>query len=117
MKKIMLISAFALLMAAGCGNKPETEKITVGSQTASCVGVAPMECLLVKYPGAQTWEFLYSGIEGFDYKPGYEYVLEIRREAVENPPADASSVKLVLVKEISRERKNSEGLPEGISPY
>lgn len=89
-----------------------TEVITVASEKADCMGVAPQKCLLIKRDGADSWEFWYSGIEGFDHQNGYEYVLKIRREEIANPAADQSSIKYVLVKEISRTRKTSEEMPE-----
>jgi len=55
---------------------------------------------------------LYSGIEGFTYEEGNEYVLEIKEEKIDNPPADGSSVKCILVKEISKIKKISENLPK-----
>jgi heat shock protein HslJ len=44
----------------------------------------------------------YSEINGFCFVPGYEYVIRIREEPVENPPADASSKKWTLVEVISK---------------
>jgi heat shock protein HslJ len=41
-------------------------------------------------------------IEGFDFEPGYEYELLVLVEPVENPPADASSLKYTLVEEVSK---------------
>lgn len=90
----------------------QTFRITVASQQADCTGVAPQKCFLVKKDGQKDWEFLYSGIEGFTYEEGNEYVLEIKEEKIDNPPADGSSVKYILVKEISKIKKISENLPK-----
>lgn len=104
-----------LLMAAGimfsCTSPKNIVKYTVASQTADCTGVAPQKCLLVKKGDASEWEFFYSPIEGFNYEEGYEYVLEVREDPVENVPADASSIKYTLVKEVSKTAKTSENLP------
>lgn len=109
-KTILLLFSIALLFGA-CNSTKDTEKITVASQQGDCVGVAPMKCLLVKKDGQTDWEFFYNNIEGFSYEPGYEYVLEVKADKVENPAADQSSLKYTLVKEISKEQKTSENLP------
>ncbi|WP_230978984.1 DUF4377 domain-containing protein [Flavobacterium supellecticarium] len=90
----------------------QTFRITVASQQADCTGVAPQKCFLIKKDGQKDWEFLYSGIEGFTYEAGNEYVLEVKEEKIDNPPADGSSVKCILVKEISKIKKISENLPK-----
>lgn len=87
---------------------------TIASRQGDCVGVAPQKCMLIKKEGAEGWEFFYSNIEGFQYEPGYEYVLKVREEKKNPVPADASSIKYVLVKEVSKVKKNSEYLPESI---
>lgn len=77
----------------------------VASTKADCVGVAPMKCLQVKDSEDGEWQFMYTNIEGFHYEEGYEYKIEVRRETVANPPADGSSIRYILVKEISKEKK------------
>lgn len=84
-------------------------KIIVADHKADCVGVAPQSCLLTK-PAGQTnsesdWQYRYSGIEGFDYEPHYEYTLLIKNTPVINPPADASSVHSKLIQIL--EKKNT----------
>ncbi|WP_312076161.1 DUF4377 domain-containing protein [Chryseobacterium sp.] len=44
-------------------------------------------------------------MEGFIYEPGFEYELKVRTEKLENVPADASSLKYVLVKEVGKVKK------------
>ncbi|MCD8261155.1 MAG: DUF4377 domain-containing protein [Bacteroides sp.] len=75
------------------------------------MGVVPMKCLLVKKESHSDWEYFYDDIEGFTHEPGYEYVIQVRRENVVEPPADQSNLKYVLIKEISKTKKESEGLP------
>ncbi len=76
--------------------------IYIGPELLDCVGVAPQKCLQVKEDPDDEYQFHYSAIEGFDFEPGYEYELIILEEAVENPPADASSLKWTLVEEVSK---------------
>lgn len=78
---------------------------TIASKLVDCTGVAPMKCMQYKEEGSDEWLNMYGGIEGFNYEEGYEYVIEVKREKVENPPADASSIKYILVKEISKTKK------------
>lgn len=46
----------------------------------------------------------YTNINGFDYEPGYEYVLKVNAEDIPNPPADGSSVKYTLVEQVSKSK-------------
>lgn len=111
-KIIVFLFSMSLLLVSCNGNKAvDAEKMTVASQQGDCVGVAPMKCLLVKKDGQADWEFFYNSIEGFNYEPGYEYVLEVKAEKIENPAADQSSLKYTLVKVVSKTEKVSEGLP------
>lgn len=104
------VIAFSLLVLAQCksmnntsGNDEKT--FIIASETADCTGVAPMKCLQVKEKGSEDWQNFYSNIEGFTYQPGFEYTLKVRTEKIENPPADASSIRYILVKEVSKVKK------------
>lgn len=115
MKKIGLLLISALALFTACDNAKDTVKMTVASEKRMAMGVAPMEVLQVKEGDATEWSFFYSNIEGFNYEPGYEYVLEVKKEQLEQPtPADASSIKYTLVKEVSKTEKTSENMLEGI---
>ncbi len=50
------------------------------------------------------WQFFYGQIEGFEYKKGYLYDLKVKKESLENPPQDASAVRYILEKVISRQK-------------
>jgi hypothetical protein len=97
---------------ASCVQSAKTEKITIASEQRSCTGVALQECMLVKEEDDSNWTYFYTNIEGFDYEPGYEYVLEIRRQQRENPAQDQSNFRYILVKEISKIKKQSRNLPD-----
>lgn len=99
--------ALALFAMTQCttttGARASDEKtFIVGPQTADCTGVAPMKCLQVKEKASDSWTNFYSNIEGFTYEPGYEYVLKVKTENIANPPADGSSIKYTLVKQVSK---------------
>ncbi|MGL5785691.1 MAG: DUF4377 domain-containing protein [Bacteroidales bacterium] len=112
--KFIVASLFAFLLiacAANTGTKNENqERIEVNSQLIDCMGVAPMKCMQVKYldrtgEDKDTWSTMYGGIEGFDFEPGYVYVLEVEKEELDpkSVPADASTIHYKLVKVISKE--------------
>lgn len=84
----------------------EDEKtFIIASQTVDCTGVAPMKCLQIKEKESDSWGNFYSNIEGFTYEPGFEYVLKIKTEKIQNPPMDGSSIKYTLVKQVSKTKK------------
>ncbi|RMZ60234.1 DUF4377 domain-containing protein [Chryseobacterium nematophagum] len=79
--------------------------LIVAPQTAGCVGVVPMQCLQVKETQNANWTNFYSNIQGFNYVPGYEYVLRVKVQHIANPPADGSSIAYTLVKVVSKVKK------------
>jgi hypothetical protein len=96
-----------LLFCASCAGlrKTQTETWMVGPERKPCSGVAPMECLQIKKnPSDTAWQYFYDAIEGFDYEAGYTYTLEVTSNKVDNPPADASSIKYTLVKIVKKEK-------------
>lgn len=100
----------AIFTMIQCGTTPaasaaDEKTFIVGPQTADCTGVAPMKCLQVKEKPTDNWSNFYTNIEGFTYEPGYEYVLKVKTEKVENVPADASSIKYTLIKQVSKTKK------------
>ncbi|TAJ13799.1 DUF4377 domain-containing protein [Marinilabiliaceae bacterium JC017] len=108
MKQILFI---ALLIAglSACkstqkiSSKAETTIMYVAGQQVACMGVAPQSCYLVKTDENNAWEFFYSPIDGFEFEQGYRYKLEVAQLKIENPPADASSIKYKLVKVLTKE--------------
>lgn len=101
---IKLFFGLMLLLAFQCAKNGLMEKVIyVGPELVDCVGVAPQKCLQVKEEPGQDWRLFYGRIEGFDYEPGYNYTLKIRETKVENPPADASSLKWTLVEVVGKE--------------
>ena len=115
MKKIGLLLVACIAILASCSTTKDTEQITVASEKRMAMGVAPMEVLQVKEGNAREWTFFYSDIEGFNFEEGYEYVLEVKKENLPEPvPADASSIKYTLVKEVSKTKKTSENMLESI---
>lgn len=105
------VPALALFAMTQCtttaGVSSDEKTFIVGPQTADCTGVAPMKCLQVKESASGDWTNFYTNIEGFTYEPGYEYVLKVKTEKIANPPADGSSIKYTLVKQVSKTKKET----------
>ena len=99
-----LLAALVLALGA-CGTlDPDdaVETLVVGSETVECVGVAVQQCLRVKRAPEAEWELFYDGIEGFDFEPGFTYVLEVEVREVPDPPADGSSRAYRLVRVVEK---------------
>ena len=106
MKKHQFLWVLIALLTACAGiRQTNTETWLVGPERKPCSGVAPMECLQIKKNVSDTsWQYFYDAIEGFNYEPGYTYTLEVHAEKVDNPPADASSIRYKLVKVVKKEK-------------
>ncbi|GHD61039.1 META and DUF4377 domain-containing protein [Jeongeupia chitinilytica] len=78
--------------------------LEISPERKTCSGVGRMECLQVREPGAADWQLMYFGIEGFEPQPGVGYVVKVREERVENPPADAPNRKLILIETLETRR-------------
>jgi heat shock protein HslJ len=99
--------AFLLLLTSSTHAMTNESTFWINSFTVQCEGVAPMTCLQVQesdIPEPGKWNNFYSRIEGFTYEAGYLYKLRIRKEMLENVPADASSIRYVLVEVLEKTR-------------
>ncbi|POZ63100.1 META and DUF4377 domain-containing protein [Chromobacterium alticapitis] len=74
----------------------EIKFIYVAAERKPCSGVAPMQCLQVRDDKSKPWQLHYGEIEGFQPEPGVAYRLRIKEVKVDNPPADASSLRWIL---------------------
>ena len=83
-------------------SKDEIVTLDIGPKLVDCVGVFPQKCMLVREKGEQDFTYFYDPIEGFDYEPGYNYKLRVRKTPIENPPMDASSIQWTLVEQLSK---------------
>jgi heat shock protein HslJ/predicted small secreted protein len=100
----LLLAATVLAACATFGGLGAEKTVYVGPYQVPCEGVAPQLCMLVKEKPSDEWTLYYDEIEGFDYEPGFEYELRVLEEKVENPPADASSIRWTLLEVISKDR-------------
>ena len=123
MKYIFLLLSF-LIVFTGCG-KDEDEKdkiVTLTIASEKRMGYAGWTGSLTPYYLAKNmeddkWRFFCIYIEGFDYEEGYEYVVEIKvhEEPIDPTLADQELISYSLYKIISKEKKNSENLPEDLA--
>jgi heat shock protein HslJ len=88
--------------SGGAAVPTETVRWTVGPARVECTGVGPMWCLQYRDAPGGAWKRHYGSIEGFEFRPGDETDLLVRFVAVPRPPADASSRRTLLVREVER---------------
>jgi hypothetical protein len=69
----------------------------IGPRLVECQGMVPQMCMLIKESPEAEYSLFYDTIQGFTHEEGNEYQLEVRRESIENPPADGSSEIYTLV--------------------
>lgn len=111
MKYLLPVLISLLFVTKACSSQPGPNEhiYWVNSTKVPCVGVAPTHCLQVfkgEILDPTEWEFFHSPIEGFEFEPGYVYKLLVREETVakEELAADASSLRITLVKILQKEK-------------
>ena len=110
-RTILLAGAAIALAAVACsdgtgdGGGPEDgveKEILVAHFVSDCVGVAPQQCLNVRESEQADWTLRYDPIEGFEHEAGYDYRLMISETTLEDPPADASSIRWTLIEVLEK---------------
>ncbi len=78
--------------------------LQVAAQRRPCTGVVNAQCLQVRElaPKKKKWTTLHGSIDGFEPEPGVRYSLRVRKDRLDNPPADAPNLKYTLLKVIQR---------------
>lgn len=103
MRKIKSVCVFMVLLVSTLSYGQETLKMFVKENKVPCTGVAPMECLMVKYNNDKDWQLFYDHIEGFNFEKGNRYeimVVKTKKQGI--IPADASSYQYTLKSIISK---------------
>ena len=95
--RLTLASVGLGVALTGCSESPDTTRLWIGAERVECEGVAPMMCLQVAKTEDGDYHLFYNTIEGFDYREGTSYVIDVSITDMENPPADASSLQYTLV--------------------
>lgn len=101
--KKTILSLF-LIISTTAYVKADVIRLTVKEELANCTGVAPQTCFQVKYKNSKNWEYFYSQISGFNYKPGYRYVIDVIRTKRKNIPADASAYTYKLKRVVQKKK-------------
>jgi heat shock protein HslJ len=104
---LMLLSILGMSSCTEINQKPENETWWINSSKKECTVEGPMSCLQIQKGekiNPNSWDFFYSGIQGFEYEPGNIYQIEVSvTDRAEPIPADASSKIYKLEKLISKE--------------
>jgi heat shock protein HslJ len=114
MKKMIFAIMALVFTTFGFG---QTKTFYLNSTQQNCTGVGPMQCLQYKEKQNEGWKLLYQSIEGFTFEEGYFYKLKVKQVKVKNPPADGSSHRYILKKEISKEKNNNMESQMGNAPH
>ncbi|VEH86397.1 Uncharacterised protein [Neisseria animaloris] len=105
-----------LTVAAGaCTISPASSDIywVSGTKAECSAGAGKMMCLRVsKHPDLQQadWQYFYAPIKGFVFEEGILKKIEVRKTELvpETLPADASSIRYTLVRELEKRPDNPE---------
>lgn len=106
MKKICGTAIFIVILLIQSCSTQNSEVFWVGGVKTDCdAGAGKLECLNIYRGGnleAATWENFYAGIEGFAFEEGFLKKVKVKKETLKKVPADASSIKYTLVKELDK---------------
>lgn len=76
--------------------------LQVAPKRRQCTGMIEMQCLQVRelIPGQvpQKWMPFWGEIAGFKHAHGQRYTLRVRKDKIENPPADGPNTRYTLLK-------------------
>ncbi len=81
-----------------------TKTIYVADSFANCKGGESEKCIQVKEAQEDDWTLLNNTIEGFDYKEGSIYKIEVKTTKIKNSSSDGTTLKYKLVKVIYKEK-------------
>lgn len=94
---VILLTLAITVAAQDSDTEPNEVILHIAPYQQDCVGVAPQECLIVRFEDETDLSFFYDAIDGFTFEEGFEYTLRVNITEIENPPADASSLQYELV--------------------
>ena len=105
MKRVLLF-CLIIVTAACSSDNTQLLDLRVNHFKATGIGLFPQTTLLVQADdllNTNEWNRSYSPIEDFDYEWGFLYDLIVEQEEIENPPADASSIRQILKEVVRKE--------------
>lgn len=101
---------FSLLLSS-CNT---TKTIYVADTFADCKNVESQKCLKIKEALEDDWALLNGNIEGFEYKEGATYKMEVKITKIKDPVAEGDNLKYKLIKIIYEEISNP---PQELSSF
>ena len=101
MNSKFILFVFCISLFFSC-SKDNEKTLYVADTLVNCTGVSTQKCLQIKENEKDNWTSFYGKIEGFNYEVGYAYKLKVEVSKVENPAADASSIKYILLEVLDK---------------
>jgi len=101
---LRILTIISLLLFCFSCSEDSKKVFYIADAKVDCTGVTPQKCLQIKEEGITEWTYFYSNIDGFDYEEGFFYKIKVRVTEVENPPADASSLKYTLIEILEKSK-------------
>ncbi len=88
--------------------KPERFMWYVNKDLVDCVGVVKTKCIQIKDNKTAAWQNFFGPIEGYTFKKGKFYLIEVERTRNPNPPADASAYTHRLIRMVKEAKKEKD---------
>lgn len=98
----LVFAAWSSACASARAAQREVLVMDIAPRLVSCQGEAKQLCMRVRLGRDTSWTLFYDRIDGFTHETGYRYRLEVERQVVERPPADASRFRYRLVRVVSK---------------
>ena len=108
LRRILLSMCTSICMFVSCSvDELEThnEVLIVASEI---VEKSEGDAYWIKRSGSTSWKMMYANIQNFNHERGYEYVVLVNVKKNNNPGPGESARKYILLKIISKEKKDSE---------
>jgi hypothetical protein len=98
---ILILIAITQLALSCSNDENDTEiiELRINHFQQTAIGVGQQLVIQIqegKEIGTENWSYFYSNIEGFEYEPGFIYMLSVEKQKISNPPEDSSSIKYIL---------------------
>lgn len=105
--------AFFVLLLFSCTSSKQiptiVETLEIASFKKNCDGVSESQSMQVRKKGQRNWGCFNNTIQGFDYKPGYKYTVEVQKETI-GPmkiPGDSTTFRYTLLKQIRKQKEST----------
>jgi len=79
------------------GPVERVRRLWIKPDLVDCVGEAPQRCMQVAEAEDGQYNYFYDQIDGFTFQEGISYVLDVRVDEIDDPPADAGTLRYTLI--------------------